>query len=163
MHIRMQGNFQTGFLSLRLLTFFPAALVQLPTPPLINSLNPIRDRHSKIRTRPQRRTFEKLEKWQNEVQTSAENNDQLKFPAVFASECLWSREDAVYADHSASFQWPMLWFLKIFSAIKNGEKLAFLTQNKAKLCKKIYHNIGLWEQRQFFPQKIVENRWNLWS
>jgi hypothetical protein len=30
---------------------------------------------------------------------------------------------------------------------------------------KLVHNIGLWEKRQFFPQKIVENRWNidLWS
>jgi hypothetical protein len=49
--------------------------------------------------------------------------------------------------------------------------MAILTQNKAKLCKKIDHNIGFWEKRRFFAyiklSKITENYhqnfdpWNL--
>jgi hypothetical protein len=48
----------------------------------------------------------------------------------------------------------------IFSPKKSAEKMAFLTQNKAKLCKKFYHNIVFWEKRQFFRRnwaKIAEN------
>jgi hypothetical protein len=40
--------------------------------------------------------------------------------------------------------------LKIFSP----KKLAFLTQNKAKLCKIFDHNIGSREKRQFFRRKL---------
>jgi hypothetical protein len=51
----------------------------------------------------------------------------------------------------------MLRFLKYF----RRKKLAFLTHNKAKLCKKFYHNIGFGENANFFAknwkksQKIV--------
>jgi hypothetical protein len=51
-------------------------------------------------------------------------------------------------------------FKNIF-AEKNSEKLAFLTRNKAKSCKKSDHNIGFWENANFFAenwqisQKIV--------
>jgi hypothetical protein len=37
-----------------------------------------------------------------------------------------------------------------------------LTENKDNF-KKFAHNIGLWEKRQFFSQKIVKNRRKLWS
>jgi hypothetical protein len=42
--------------------------------------------------------------------------------------------------------------LKIFSPKNSAKKLAFWTQNKAQLWKIIYHNIGLWEKRQFFAE-----------
>jgi hypothetical protein len=44
--------------------------------------------------------------------------------------------------------------LKIFSPKNFAKKLAFLTQNKAKFWKKIDRNIGFWEKRQFFRQKL---------
>jgi hypothetical protein len=44
-------------------------------------------------------------------------------------------------------------FLKYFRQ-KNGQKMAFLTQNKAKLCKNLKYNIGFREKSQFFRQKI---------
>jgi hypothetical protein len=37
----------------------------------------------------------------------------------------------------------------------SAKKMAFFIQNKAKLCKKIDHNIGFWEKRHFF----AENCW----
>jgi hypothetical protein len=49
---------------------------------------------------------------------------------------------------------PMLWFFKIFSPKNSAKKLAFLTRNKAELCKKFDHNIGFWEKRHFFRQKL---------
>jgi hypothetical protein len=49
-------------------------------------------------------------------------------------------------------QRPMLWFFKYFRH-KNGEKMACLTQNKAKLCKKCDHNLS----------QFVANRRKLWS
>jgi hypothetical protein len=39
-----------------------------------------------------------------------------------------------------------------------AKKLAFLTQNKAKLFKNFDHNIGFLEKTPIFSQKIVENR-----
>jgi hypothetical protein len=38
--------------------------------------------------------------------------------------------------------WTDVMILKIFSPKKIAKKLAFLTHNKAKLCKKFDHNIG---------------------
>jgi hypothetical protein len=68
--------------------------------------------------------------------------------------------------------------LKIFSPKNSAKKLAFLTQNKAKLCKIwIIPNIGVWEKRQFFAENCRKSQkiviitstprplyfWNLWS
>jgi hypothetical protein len=50
-------------------------------------------------------------------------------------------------------QRPMLWFFKYFRQ-KIQQKLAVLTQNKAKLCKNLINNIGFWEKRQFFRRKL---------
>jgi hypothetical protein len=50
----------------------------------------------------------------------------------------------------------MLWFFKIFSPKNLAKKLAFLSQNKAKICKNFYHNIGFWEKRQFFHRKLAK-------
>jgi hypothetical protein len=47
---------------------------------------------------------------------------------------------------------------KIFSRKNSAKKLAFLTQNKAKLCKNFDRNIGIREKRQFFLPKIGKNR-----
>jgi hypothetical protein len=47
--------------------------------------------------------------------------------------------------------------LKIFSPKNSAKKLAFLTQNKAKLSKILIINIGCWEKRQFCLQKIAKN------
>jgi hypothetical protein len=41
---------------------------------------------------------------------------------------------------------------KTFSPKKSAKKLAFLTQIKAKLCKKFDHNIAFLEKRQFFAE-----------
>jgi hypothetical protein len=41
---------------------------------------------------------------------------------------------------------------------KFGEKLAFLTQNKAILCKILIITLYFLEKRQFFSPKIAENR-----
>jgi hypothetical protein len=46
-------------------------------------------------------------------------------------------------------------FLNIFGK-KISEKFPFFTQNKAKLWKIIYHNMGLWEKRQFFRRKLAK-------
>jgi hypothetical protein len=46
---------------------------------------------------------------------------------------------------------------QIFSPKNLVKKLAFLIQNKAKLCKKLDHNNGFWVKRQFFWPKIAEN------
>jgi hypothetical protein len=46
---------------------------------------------------------------------------------------------------------PMLWFLNIF-AEKIAKKLAVLTHNKAELCKIFDHNIGFWENANFFSE-----------
>jgi hypothetical protein len=43
---------------------------------------------------------------------------------------------------------------EIFSPKKLAKKLAFLTQNKAKLWKKFEHNIGFWEKRHFVRRKL---------
>jgi hypothetical protein len=43
---------------------------------------------------------------------------------------------------------------KIFSPKNSAKKLAFLTQNKAKLHKNFDHNLGSREKRQFFRQKL---------
>jgi hypothetical protein len=48
-------------------------------------------------------------------------------------------------------------FSNIF-AKKLEKYLAFLTQIKAKLCKKIDHSLGFCEKTPFFSPKIVENR-----
>jgi hypothetical protein len=44
-------------------------------------------------------------------------------------------------------------FINIF-AEKFFKKLAFLTQNKANFLKKVDHNIGILEKRQFFRRKL---------
>jgi hypothetical protein len=49
-------------------------------------------------------------------------------------------------------QGPMLWFFLNFWPKNVEKKSAFLTQNKAKFWKKIDHNIGFWEKRQFFAE-----------
>jgi hypothetical protein len=51
----------------------------------------------------------------------------------------------------------MLWFFKnYFCQKKSAKKLPFWTQNKAKLWKKLDHNIGFWEKRQFFRRKLAK-------
>jgi hypothetical protein len=52
-------------------------------------------------------------------------------------------------------------FLNIF-AKKFSKKLAFLTQNKAKLCKILIITLVL-EKNAIFSAKIGKNRWKLWS
>jgi hypothetical protein len=51
---------------------------------------------------------------------------------------------------------PMLRFLNIF-AEKIGEKIGFLTQNKAKLCKILIITMVFEKNANFVP-KIVKNR-----
>jgi hypothetical protein len=51
---------------------------------------------------------------------------------------------------------PMLWFKKYFRRKIQRKKLAFFTQNKGKLCKIFYHNIGFWEKSQFFCRKLAK-------
>jgi hypothetical protein len=59
------------------------------------------------------------------------------------------RADRVQVD-----QRPMLFF--IFSPKKLAKKLAYLTQNRAKFCKTIDHNIGMYLRKTpiFFLQKL---------
>jgi hypothetical protein len=47
--------------------------------------------------------------------------------------------------------------LKIFSPKNSAKKVAFLTQNKAKICK-ILHITLVFEKNANFSPKIVENR-----
>jgi hypothetical protein len=41
--------------------------------------------------------------------------------------------------------------------------MGVFAQTNASFLKKIDHNIGFWENRQFFSQKIGKNRRKLWS
>jgi hypothetical protein len=50
----------------------------------------------------------------------------------------------------------MFWFLKIVSPKKIGGKLAFLTQNSAKLCTKWIIALVYEKKRQFFRRKLVK-------
>jgi hypothetical protein len=47
--------------------------------------------------------------------------------------------------------------LKIFSPKNSAKKLAFLTQNKAKLCKILIITL-VFEKNAIFSAKIIENR-----
>jgi hypothetical protein len=60
-----------------------------------------------------------------------------------------------------SVQGPMLWFKKYFRR-KNCEKLAFLTRNKAILCKILIITL-VFEKTAIFSLKIGKNRRKLWS
>jgi hypothetical protein len=54
----------------------------------------------------------------------------------------------------------MVWFLKIFLPKNSAKKLAFLTQNQAKLCKILIITLVFVKKRQIFRRKlskIVEN------
>jgi hypothetical protein len=56
-------------------------------------------------------------------------------------------------------QRPMLWFFKIFSPKNSAKKLAFLTRNKAKLCKTLIITLVFEKNANF----LAENRRKLWS
>jgi hypothetical protein len=59
--------------------------------------------------------------------------------------CFW--ENVIFKTYSRNRQSNLpgtdVMILKIFSPKKIAKKLAFLTHNKAKLCKKFDHNIGV--------------------
>jgi hypothetical protein len=71
------------------------------------------------------------------VEISPKFEDE-NLPEKFSTEMDFSNVDPwTYTSYEprTELQGPMLWFLNIFA--KNGEKLAFLTQNKAKSCKNL--------------------------
>jgi hypothetical protein len=52
-------------------------------------------------------------------------------------------------------QGPMLWFLKIFSPKKIGEKIGVFDSKQSYIVKKFDHNFGFWEKRHFC-QKLAK-------
>jgi hypothetical protein len=50
--------------------------------------------------------------------------------------------------------WDRCYDFKNIFAEKNCEKMAFLTHNKAKLCKIFDHNVGFWENAIFLAEKL---------
>jgi hypothetical protein len=55
---------------------------------------------------------------------------------------------------------PMLLFFKYFCRKKFSKKMAFLTQNKAKLCQKLDHDIVFLETR-LFAQNLRNCNYNV--
>jgi hypothetical protein len=76
----------------------------------------------------------------------------LRTPCFEKYVCIWS--DVTHTRKNTRMQGdqgPMLWFFKYLFSTKN---LAFLAQTTASLCKNCDLNIGFWEKRQFFRQKL---------
>jgi hypothetical protein len=68
----------------------------------------------------------------------------------------------LWRSSSTSGKSDVVIFKKYFRRKKLAKKLAFLTQNKAKLCKKFIVTTVNEKNANFLP-KIVENRRKLWS
>jgi hypothetical protein len=87
--------------------------------------------------------------------------------SLFAFILVQFKENFPNFDNSPNLG-PMLWFLKYFRR-KIQRKMAFLTQNKAKLYKNLIITLVFKKNANFFAencrksQKIVENRRKLWS
>jgi hypothetical protein len=83
------------------------------------------------------------------------NKDENRLRGIQKLVCsLLSRKLSVTRDRCYDF-------FNIF-AKKIGEKLAFLTRNKAKLCKNLIITL-VFDKTPIFSPKIVENRRKLWS
>jgi hypothetical protein len=93
---------------------------------------------------------------------SGQLGSEIIWRAKHRKKSLQKCERFCHTHRSTHFPGPMLWFLKFFRRKIQRNKLAFLTQNKANLCKILIITL-IFEKNAIFSPKIVENRRKLWS
>jgi hypothetical protein len=79
---------------------------------------------------------------------------------IFSKSWHWSRVEKCLKTLRPGID---VMIFKIFSPKNSAKKLAFFTQNKAKLCKILIITLVFEKKLQFFSPQIVETRRKLWS